>query len=86
LQGQWQFLVEGLAVAEAGEGVAVGHFQQPVLVGDLQADVAEDAAARDRPLASNIGETRVSTLMRWPSRRRKGAAKVLSCSPARTRS
>ena len=39
-----ELFVEGLAVAQAGQRVAVGHFQQLLLVGDLVADVADDAA------------------------------------------
>lgn len=39
-----ELFVEGLAVAQAGQRVAVRHFQQLLLVGDLVADVADDAA------------------------------------------
>ncbi|MDT4842544.1 hypothetical protein FQZ97_764520 [compost metagenome] len=47
VQVGFQLLLEGLAVAQSGERVAVGHVQQLALVGHLLADVAQDAAEAD---------------------------------------
>ncbi|MOA17238.1 hypothetical protein D3C78_1374890 [compost metagenome] len=47
-----QLFLEGLAVAQAGERVAVGHVQQLALVGHLLADVAQDAAKAGDSLAA----------------------------------
>lgn len=47
-----QLLAEGLAVAQVGERIAIGHVDQFVLVGHLLAGVAQDAAAAGNlPLA-----------------------------------
>ncbi|MCY1355299.1 hypothetical protein D9M69_417150 [compost metagenome] len=46
-EAQLQAFVERLAVAQAGEGVAVGQVVQLLLVGHLFGDVVEDAAMAD---------------------------------------
>ncbi|MCY1308246.1 hypothetical protein D9M70_582380 [compost metagenome] len=42
-----QLLVEGLAIAQAGQSIAVGQVDQLVLIGHLFADIAHDAAVAD---------------------------------------
>ncbi|MNO10355.1 hypothetical protein D3C81_2341640 [compost metagenome] len=42
-----QLLVEGLAIAQVGQSIAVGQVDQLVLIGHLFADIAHDAAVAD---------------------------------------